>query len=48
MFTNLVLLGQSVHRLANVGILGKEGEPGVGKLGWHGKFDIHFIFDIQI
>ena len=24
-----------VHRLASVGILGKEREPGVGKLGWH-------------
>ena len=26
-------------RLASVGILGKEREPGVGKLGWHGNFD---------
>ena len=25
-------------RLASVGILGKEREPGVGKLGWHGNF----------
>ena len=25
--------------LASVGILGKEREPGVGKLGWHGNFD---------
>ena len=26
-------------RLASVGILGKEREAGVGKLGWHGNFD---------
>ena len=30
------------HRLANIGILGKEGEPGVGKLGCHGNFDTGF------
>ena len=29
-------------RLASVGILGKEREPVVGKLGWHGNFDIRF------
>ena len=29
-------------RLANVGILGKEREPGVGNLGWHGNFDTGF------
>ena len=29
-------------RLASVGILGKEREPGVGKLGWHGNFDTGF------
>ena len=28
------------NRLASVGILGKEREPGVGKLGWHGNFDM--------
>ena len=27
-------------RLARVGILGKKREPGVGKLGWHGNFDM--------
>ena len=25
-------------RLASVGILGREREPGVGKLGWNGNF----------
>ena len=29
-------------RLASVGIVGKEREPGVGKLGWHGNFDTGF------
>ena len=29
-------------RLASVGILGKEREPGGGKLGWHGNFDTGF------
>ena len=29
-------------RLASVGILGKEREPGVGKLGWHANFDTGF------
>ena len=29
-------------RLASVGILGKEREPGVGKLGWHRNFDTAF------
>ena len=28
--------------LASVGILGKEREPGVGELGWHGNFDTGF------
>ena len=28
--------------LASVGILGKEREPGVGKLGWHGNFNTVF------
>ena len=31
-----------VDRLASVGILGKEREPGVGKLGWYGNFDTGF------
>ena len=30
------------YRLASVGILGKEREPEVGKLGWHGNFDTGF------
>ena len=30
------------YRLASVGILGKERESGVGKLGWHGNFDTGF------
>ena len=29
-------------RLASVGILGKEREPRVGKLGWHGNFNTGF------
>ena len=29
-------------RLASVGILGKERDSGVGKLGWHGNFDTGF------
>ena len=29
-------------KLANRRILGKEKEPGVGKLGWHGNFDTGF------
>ena len=29
-------------RLASVGILGKEREPEVGKIGWHGNFDTGF------
>ena len=29
-------------RLASVGILGKERESGVGKLGWYGNFDTGF------
>ena len=31
-----------IYRLASVGILGKEREPGIGKLGWHGNFDTGF------
>ena len=27
-----------LYRLENVGILGKESEPGVGNLGWYGEF----------
>ena len=29
-------------RLASVGLLGKERELRVGKLGWHGNFDTGF------
>ena len=29
-------------RLASVGILGKEREPGVGKLGWYGNWNMRF------
>ena len=29
-------------RLASVGILEKEREPGIGKVGWHGNFDMGF------
>ena len=36
------IIDYRVVRLANVGILGKEREPGVGKLGWHGKFGTGF------
>ena len=35
----LELCTPAFSRLAMVGILGKEKEPGVGKLGWHGNFD---------
>ena len=35
-------LSSSIYRLASVGILGKERETGVGKLGWHGNFDTGF------
>ena len=31
-----------ISRLASVGILGKEREPGVGKLDWHGNFGTRF------
>ena len=34
-------------RLASVGILGKEREPGVGKVGWHGNFDTGFERNIS-
>ena len=30
------------YRLASVGILGKKSKPRVGKLGWHGNFDMEF------
>ena len=29
-------------RLVIIGIIGKERDPGVGKLGWHGNFDMGF------
>ena len=35
-------LSFSAVRLVSVGILGKEKEPGVGKLGWQGNFDARF------
>ena len=31
-----------LSRLARIAILGKEREPRVGKLGWHGNFDTGF------
>ena len=31
-----------IGRLASVGILGKEREPWVGKLGWYGNFHTGF------
>ena len=31
-----------INKLPSVGILRKEREPGVGKLGWHGNFDTGF------
>ena len=34
-------------RLASIGILRKEREPGVGKLGWHGNFDTGFERNIS-
>ena len=34
-------------RLASVGILGKEWEPRVGKLGWHGDFETGFERNIS-
>ena len=33
--------------IASVGILGKEREPRVGKLGWHGNFDTGFERNIS-
>ena len=33
---------RELTRLASVGILGKEREPRVGKLGWYGNFDTGF------
>ena len=37
-----IFFGSSILRLASAGILGKEREPGVGKLGWNGNFDAGF------
>ena len=31
-------------RLATVSIIGSEREPGVGKIGWHGKFGTLFRY----
>ena len=36
-----------IKRLPSVGILGREKEPGVGKLGWHGDFDTGFERNIS-
>ena len=41
-----ILFHQLARLAASVGILGKEREPGVGKLGWHGNFDTGFSFKI--
>ena len=38
----LAVIRNFYYRLASVGILGKEREPEVGKLGWHGNFDTRF------
>ena len=35
-------------RLASISILGKEREPGVGKLGWQGNFDTGFEISLKI
>ena len=35
------------YRLASVGILGKEREPEIGKLGWHGNFYTEFERNIR-
>ena len=35
-------MGKEANRLASVGILGKERELRVGKLGWHESFDTGF------
>ena len=37
-----------MSRIASVGILGKEREPGVGKLGWQGNFDTGFERNIIV
>ena len=37
----------AIHRVASVGILGKERELGVGKLGWHGNSDMGFERNIR-
>ena len=34
--------GDSIRRIASVGILRKEREPGVSKIGWYGNFDTGF------
>ena len=41
-FNSCSLLPLHCTELASVGILEKEREPGVGKLGWHGNFDTGF------
>ena len=41
-YADLRLSARTKPRLASVGILGKEREPGVGKLGWHGNFGTGF------
>ena len=35
-------ISKTINRLASVGILGKEKEPRVGKLGWDGNVDTAF------
>ena len=40
---NLINTQQLKTRLVSVDILGKEREPGVGKLGWHGNLDTGFV-----
>ena len=42
-----ILFHQLARLAASVGILGKEREPGVGKLGWHGNFDTGFERNIS-
>ena len=43
----LILLNFVISRLASIGTLGKEKEPGVGKLGWHWNFDTGFKWNIK-
>ena len=42
-FFSAGLFNSCITRLASVGILGKEREPGVGKLGWHKNFYIRTL-----